>query len=515
MTTSNRRGSARGVGLCVVLVTPALLVSLASAQQFAELEFVNEAQSRVKGSQAGFCTADGYTMWDKQFANLVDSVLVRRGPAQNGQPGPILEHRYTDVVFDVNQCFGGGILDNLRDKGWTNPASFTSAARYDQFSYARSEDPASGIDEFLSANRPVGERYKRTESTYSTQWSQRILTSSARGAALGARAADTWGPAGRNRTSPQYTSNGAAGDNIRLAEGFPDTQRPKVILWGGSSSRDTGDVLREDGSYGVVKMAANWWSLSRMRDTLIARGLTDEDIFVMAPRGQSRAANPQTTIYENGPVMPNWVDAGTRLEDMNYAWKTWLNQKLDGGADQVLFWSSFGHGTTLKDAVKQAAIRGVPIVRAQPAAYQVDSDFASNLVQVRDLYQQIEAPEAEAGMAMPYFVVNSLISVPSLSVSLNSSPLSLISQTVITDPDFDGQYEYRFALTPQMYDQLLQSEDQLVTFNYDALLGDVPGFITQAGLTAGDFANGIIPAPGAVVVLALGACVAGQRRRRS
>src|SRR5438067_4876899 len=78
---------------------------------------------------SGICTRIvGQVVWDNQFAEM-----VKKNVGAN----------YNEIAFDFNECYGGGMLDELGALGLTK-ASFTSAARYDQQSVAGTLDPATG-----------------------------------------------------------------------------------------------------------------------------------------------------------------------------------------------------------------------------------------------------------------------------------------------------------------------------------------------------------------------------------
>src|SRR5579871_3105847 len=96
------------------------LAILFHAPARAQLTFSNQNSANTF-YHSGICTAGNGVIWDSQFAALANVALAAPG-------------NYKEIAFDFNECFGGGMIDEL--KPLFNNASYTSAARWDQFSWA-------------------------------------------------------------------------------------------------------------------------------------------------------------------------------------------------------------------------------------------------------------------------------------------------------------------------------------------------------------------------------------------
>ncbi len=511
MTRANRSEGRAAPALCI-----AVLVSL-SGTCLAEdpppaLEYRDQSESKKK-LRSALETSDKQNVWDFQFDAMVADALGTKDSFKG------------TVAFNFNQCFGGGMIDELVARGWKT-AAYTSAAPFDKCSLARCEDQLTGID-------PNNPNIRRTESTYSF----RFITKAASGgpmpfkqAATKARAEDICGPFSPNKTwkgavSAQYTSSGAAGDAIQLHRGPNGTNPPgskyKAILWGGSTRIDRGTVEKADLSgymNGHQDLAANWNSLERAHAQLLKAGYTEDDIYVCYTGGEARNAqgNPTGKIFNGGPVLPNWVDSGTRYTDMRDAWSTWLKPQVDDKT-QVFFWSSFGHGKTMNDANAQYnAKENKAISKGEAFNFEMDSNVAQAIADVHEWYKSESAEDGAYGL--PYFEVDTLVNVPLLLVNLNGVNLPLIESL----PLDAGGWMYKFAMDDAVVAQL-QSLNQTLLIDYDFMgadggqYDDFASFITMAGPTSGDFANGAggdrIPAPGSVALLGLAGLLGARRRR--
>lgn len=481
------------------------LVSMHSAAILAAppaLEYVNQSTAKPFNRSA-IMTHDGKKYWDFQFDATVNAAVG---------------DKYKQMVFAFNECFGGGMIDELVARD-LKAAAFTSAARHDQVSYSRTEDSSSGIDTNFPAIRS-------SESTYSLRWAPRAggaNPATQKSAATIARKQDIAGPfsdtvAGTfalgGQTSPQYTSTGAAGDRIRLHRGADGTKY-RAILFAGSTQLDEGPARNAMGAgYTNGKLAANWNTLLRMHSSLIAAGYTEDEIYVMYPGGHTRNAmgNPTGKIYPGGPAIPNWVDGGTRYEDLRASWTTWMAGQTDANT-QIFFWSSYGHGTAMTDVKAQKDAAANPkIKKGEAFSWEMDTDLGSTISHVWDYNSTITMEDDAYGL--PYFLVETVDAIPALSIELNGAPLNLIASEI--NP-LGGQ-TYKFELPTSAITQLQSSMQDLVV-GWDFGPGPDPysdeaTFITMMGPTAGDFANGInVPAPGPLACI--GMLALGARRRRS
>ena len=464
------------------------------------LEFRNQSNEKPFNRSA-IQTSDGYNYWDFQFDATVNASIG---------------NNFKEIVFSFNQCFGGGMIDEMVARNWNNSA-FTSAAGHWQQSYARSEDRTSGVD----TNFPG---LRSTESTYSLRWAPKAGGANPMTqvqAATAARRQDIAGPFSNVKggnfqigglTSPQFTFTGA-GDRIKLHRGANDTKY-RAILFAGSSQLDVGPAKKNNApGYVQQGLAANWNSLIRMRTELINAGYTDNEIYVMYPGGDARnvAGDPTGRIYRGGPRIPNWVDAGTRYEDLRSAWTTWMAGETDNKT-QIFFWSSFGHGTAMADVKAQKDAQANPkIKKGEAFNWDMDVELGAQIASAYAYNSTITFEDSAYGL--PYFLVETADLIPDLSINLNGASLSLISSEL--NPL--GGHKYKFELPASAISQL-QSSLQNLTVAWDFgtstdPYGDEATFITMMGPTAGDFANGVnVPGPAAITTLAL-AAVALRRRR--
>ncbi|MGH7176248.1 MAG: hypothetical protein ACREJC_02605, partial [Tepidisphaeraceae bacterium] len=240
---------------------------------------------------SGFTTDGGGTVWDNLFADMVNALGA-----------------YNEIAFAFNQCYGGGMIDELTDNG-VNRASYTSAARHNQRSWSRPE--------------PTGQ----WESTYNVNYAPKAGSANPqtqRAAAKFARANDFRGPFGNQAPTedPQYTSSGRVGDDITLHRNSgsnpTNNNAYKAILFGGSGARP-------------LDIAGNTNSLARMVTNLTAAGYAAGDIRALA-RG-----NP--------------VQFRPTFKNLATAWKD--VRAVATATTQIFYWNSWGHGTRMNDSVKK------------------------------------------------------------------------------------------------------------------------------------------------------------------
>jgi hypothetical protein len=344
------------------------------------------------------------------------------------------------------------------------------------------------------------------------------------------RADQRFAVAGVPQTDPQYTSSGAAGNALRLHRGDQGTKY-RAILFGGSTQLDFGPALKVGNlgnvpaqNYQFGNLAVNYNTLLRTRDNLLAAGYTDDEMWIMYPGGQARDGNNKPTgkLYLGGPAIPDWVDAGTRYNDLTAAWATWMKGQTDLNT-QIFYWSSWGHGNALPDAKAQANAKGQKIPKAGAGVkFSMDAGLATTMLDVFDIYNGA-ATTPDGGNPLPYFEVDTSVLVPQFSISLNNSLLAL--RDLSPDPDVAGAYRYKFDLSPADLASLSSIAEPTVVVNYNFNGADggqydqFADFITLMGPTPGDFANGLglasVPEPAAIALLtmAIAASLRSLRRR--
>jgi hypothetical protein len=426
------------------------------------------------------------------------------------------------AIFLFGQCYGGGMLDeiNTRAANWAIPVAGISAARHDQLSWARSEDTTSGFDPFLNnANTPAPLRARRTESTYALRWfppATNAPKTTVRVASVIARNNDVRGPvapaAEFRLTNPQYSSTGNAADGMRLHEG---STRYRAVLWGGSTRVDRGSVLQANGLYTpTVDIAANWNSLERAHDSLVAAGYQENEILVMYPGARRNNAGQLTgTKYPGGANLPAWVDRGTRTEDMTYALTNWLANESDANT-QVFFWSSFGHGARHERLDTGGWQPRVAVNQV------IDGGLAQQMLDIHQYYSNPDNAPPEGEYALPTFVAFTTVAVPNFSVMVNGAPLSLIATQSTMDPTNPLGMQYSFAIPePTLIAMASGSVDVTIDYNFQGTDGGQydleASFLEDFGPSTGGLSNGLsIPAPGAVALLGIGMIGAGRRKRQ-
>ena len=421
---------------------------------------------------SGISTSDGPVVSDVLFADLVSAALPPDEPSN-------------ELIFAFMQCYGGGMIDEL-DRTYTEvtypPVSYTSACRGHQTASAGSKDPATGGS---------------WESYYNFYYSQRIggalpappppAANTARGAAEYAYDNDYWGPVAakaRGATAtenPQYHANsqGAEPGLISMADSNtlhrhnPNNpykmSRYLAVLWGGSTVDN-----------------ANWNSLSRIHSDLLARGYTEDEMYIMYPGG----------------AVAGWIDDGTTYQDMIDAWD-WVAAHADPLLlTQVFYWGSVNHGTQPQNLPNY--VRGEYNEEPQPGKqyyFDLPPDYVAEINRVFHFYDEKNVPEG-----LPYFEVTAAQLAGDLMVTLNGKPLPLMD---VADASVhaEARYFYRFALDAADIAQL-SVMGNTCTFGWS---GDLDFF--SGGLTTGNLVNGI-PEPACAALLALGAGAVLSRRRK-
>lgn len=501
----------------VLAVLPGVLFSGARAQAppapppFPQFQSQNTAQTFLRSA---ILTSDGVQFWDRRFAGLVNQSIGAN---------------FNEIAFAFLQCNGGGMIDELTALNLIN-ASYTSAAAHNQMSWARSEDPASGVD-------PLFNQVRRVESLYGVHYGPAAggeNPRSQRDAAMMGYRNDILGPiigpttrdniAALNNAgfaeTPQYTSSGAVGDSIMLhrnsGQNATRNTAYRAILFGGSTPLDFGPALSTNPppQYINGRLGVNWNTLNRMHDTLLAAGYVEAEMTIMYPGGEARDAQGRPTgVDPAGNRLPDWIDNGTRARDLETAWAG--VGAATNATTQILYWNSWGHGAAQLDIRAQRDAAQQPIRRGIGFNFDVDSDFMHQLANVFEFHN----PGGGSGdAASPYFEVATSIPVMGLQILLDGRSLSLLSENL--DPFGDGsEQRYKFGLSRADVQALQLSGVHELRIDYPSSFGDSADFILQLGPTLGDFANGpsvaaLVPEPATSVLFALGATLFGAIAQR-
>ena len=429
-------------------------------------EYLNQ-DSATTHWHSGICTSDGQVVWDYQFDALVSD--------PSGTP-----LTYYELAFAFMQCYGGGMIDELTSR--LGAASFTAAARHNERSWNGVRDPATS-----------GQR----ESYYNVHYSPYAGGSTVRphgAAALHAYNNDLVGPVIQNTQNnppehPQYRYNYVLTDRTDVTLHRPNFTTPTppsylAILFGGSSTRGT------DFSGAV----ANYNSLVRIHDDLMARGYTASEIYLMYPG---------TTDPWGGSLPSTWtVDDGTSFQDMQDAW-TWANSNSTAGT-QVYFWSTVSHGTrgaNVKAAIQEAY--GEEIQSDRTYGFELDVEFVE---QTTELFHLLGGGEGRRP-GQPHFQVIAPQPLPDLGVTLNGEQLVLL-ETSDVGVQGDAAICHRFALD-ELDVGLLSPASNTLALSWSG----GPIEFKMVGPTTGIMSNEI-PEPATLMLLAFGGLAAMRRRRR-
>ena len=448
----------------IVLVLSAVLASTPATallvQPAAPLEYLDQDSAQTF-YHSGIVTKSGATVWDKDFARLVDT-----GVGSN----------YNEIGFAFMQCFGGGMIDEL---GGLNlvPASYTSAARHNEPAWVGSRDTGFYESYYNAPHAPVaGGAAART-----------LLQ-----AATAGRNGDLVGPvrnqpqAGNPIEHPQYTSSGPIGDSITLHRNNP--QNPvanadyQALLYGGQGNN-----------------TANYNSLVLARNELLARGYTDAEMHIMYTYTGGQARDP------NGNPIP-WVDADAKAADLAQAWTNVAKNNVDADT-QVYYWNAPFHGNRMFDLLEWL---GGLLDNATNYVFDLLDDFLGQLRGLFDLFGN--APPAP--LALPHFeiVLAEEIDPTLLAVNLNGMQLALLSD-VAEDIFGDGSsYAYRFG-----FDDLVASSLATSGNTFDVSWSGFTPTFRYVDINLGDRANALsqeVPEPPSALLAALALFVGLRVRAR-
>ncbi|WP_258083761.1 hypothetical protein [Thermococcus thermotolerans] len=329
----------KGKALIEVKVTPAVLYS----------EKCSYFYDQPSSYASSLVSSSGGYIYDWQLANMINMWIANRTG-------------YANMVFIFNQCFGGGMIDDLKEKlKGTGDAAFLSASKHDE--------PAWGLaDGYTPASWPeMGKRgFKKPEGYYPKEVGEELARTgkdapTMKEIAKRAEQQDSRGPYGLGfKETPQYTSIGN-GDSIKIgkkADGS-DVASKHAILFAGDANR-----------------RRHWNNLQRMYDALKKQGFTDGDIIVLAGDGK-------TTPW--GSSVPNYVD-GLGTKKALYEAIVNVSKKMNKN-EQLVFWVS-DHGnrerielSMLKDIVDPVKIP-VPPKKTAKSPEQISWDLDEEFLEV-------------------------------------------------------------------------------------------------------------------------------------
>ncbi|WP_324736110.1 hypothetical protein VFC49_02970 [Thermococcus sp. SY098] len=329
----------KGKALIEVKITPAVLYS----------EKCSYFYDQPEDYASSIVTSSGGYVYDWQLANMMRMWIANRTG-------------YANMVFIFNQCFGGGMIDDLKEKlKGTGDAAFLSASRHNETSWGLA-------DGYTPSSWPeMAKRgFKKPEGYYPKEVGEELARTgkdapTVREIARRAEQQDPRGPYGLDfKETPQYTSIGKGG-NIKIGKKVDgsDVASKHAILFAGDA-----DSKR------------HWNNLDRIYKALKKQGFTDGDIIALAGNGKT---------LPNGTNVPSYVD-GPGTKKALYEAIVNVSKKMNKN-EQLIFWVS-DHGnrerteTALDKAIKDPVRQPVPPKRTAKRPGQISWDLDEEFLKV-------------------------------------------------------------------------------------------------------------------------------------
>jgi len=422
----------------------------------AQLEYASQNSSTTfyhSGIVASGLFGGTDIIWDKDFANMVTGALGKN---------------YNEAAFAFMQCFGGGMIDELKSAGAGNTV-YTSAARYSESSYYTNKDPASGGKSESAFNLPFA---PAAGGAVKTSFKDAVSTGVQK---------DWVGPVIKKPLieHPQYTAD-KIGDGIVLHQNNPvvgaaPNKSYLALLFGGTEDN---------------KDKPNINSENRMVDALTVRGYTPAEMKVLAP--DSTASDLKKGFA--------WVAANTTADTQFYYWNDILHGALDFDVLE-----------------KVRASTGGGIQNGSLYSFQLPTDDSADfLAQLQNLHDYYTAQNVTDLTLLPYFEVQSSEAIIGLNVLLNNR--SLAAQGFSDIYGDHTVFSYRFLLDSQdlafLAQNFSQQADETLALSWSGSLD--PGLL-HVDINTGGGANGIpldTPEPGAFAFLGAALLAVGYRLRR-
>ncbi|NJE25415.1 hypothetical protein E3E22_02000 [Thermococcus sp. MV5] len=409
--------SGKGNVLIEVKTTPAVLYS-------DECSYFHDQPNDYASS---IVTSSGGYVYDWQLANMVKMWIANRTG-------------YANMVFIFNQCFGGGMIDDLKEKlKGTGDAAFLSASKHDE--------PAWGLaDGYTPASWPeMGKRgFTRPEGYYPKEVGEELARTgkdapTIKEIARRAEQQDPRGPYGLDfKETPQYTSIGK-GDSIKIgkkADGSNVASKHAILFAGDANSK------------------RHWNNLDRAYKALKKQGFSDGDIIALAGNGKT---------MPNGTNVPNYVD-GPGTKKALFEAIVNVSKKMNKN-EQLIFWVS-DHGnrerteTALDKAIKDPVKQSIPPRKTAKRTGQISWDLDEEFLKVIKLDPNNQPYVSILVEATPeiieygeYFLENIR-----LHVNENELELELVEPIIAYDeePDLDA-YELVYLV-----DESILGEENLI-----------------------------------------------------
>lgn len=423
----------------------------------ANAQLVYQSQnSKTTGYHSGIVTGADFfgsdVVWDTDFAKMAYGALGKN---------------YNEAAFAFMQCYGGGMIDELKaaDSG---KAVYTSAARYSESSFYTKRDPDSD---------------NKSESAFGIHFAPAaggaVKTSFKDAVTVGIQK-DLVGPVLKKPLieHPQYTGD-RIGDGIVLHQNNASNPNPNknylALVFGGTDDN---------------KVMANLNSENRMVDALTARGYAAAEMKVLPP--DSTAAELKKAF--------GWVAANTTADTQFYYWNNILHGALD---------------FDVMDGVR--ASTGAGIQNGNLYSFQLPTDESADfLAQLQGLHDYYTAQNVTDLTLLPYFEVQSAEAITGLNILLNNRSLSAQGFSDIYGDQ--SVFSYRFMLDSQdlafLEQNFSQQTDDTLAVSWAGSLD--PGLM-HVDINTGTGANAIsadTPEPGPLAFLSAVLLVLGYRLRR-
>ncbi|MBO8174509.1 MAG: hypothetical protein H0Z18_04560 [Thermococcus sp.] len=371
-------------------------------------------------------TSSGGYIYDWQLANMIKMWIARKG--------------YANMIFIFNQCFGGGMIDDLKEKlEGTGDAAFLSASKHDE--------PAWGLNDGYDPNNSPkikGKGFEKPEGFYPKEIGEELEKSgngapTAKEMARRAEKEDINGPYGIWKTDiehPQYTSIGK-GDDVKIgkkADGSEVASKHAILFAGDADSK------------------RHWNNLDRAYKALKKQGFTDADMIVLAGNGRT---------MPNGTNVPGYVD-GPGTKKALFEAIVNISKKMNKN-EQLVFWVS-DHGnrerieTALNKAIKDPVKQPVPPRKTAKTPEQVTWDLDDEFLKVMRLDPNNQPYVSILVEATPEVVEyeDHFLENIKLYVNENELELKLIEPVIAYDeePDLDA-----FELVYPVDESILKGEN--------------------------------------------------------
>ena len=392
--------------------------------------------SVATGKHSGIFTTTGI-VWDTQFAGFVNAGY-NSGVNQTAN--------YNEAVFDFNECFGGGMIDELTTFGLPNVA-LTSASLYYEpsFSYLFPGAPTN--------TKPAGPM--NWQSTYSNAYMAAVANKMPQlQAATTARTNDIAGPVSNKGfinpltgrvalEHPQYTetsNTNAQGKNI--ADG---------IVLGGQNAN--GNPVKNNNYLAVLFCGndltnvptggvSNYNSLVNTYTTLTGLGYQPQNIYILYPYTGSQAQAPNGTAMSNIPLFKGSTIVNATAGNLDSALTFWVADN-SSPTTQVFYWNAVNHGG--KNGTNVRAQLPPTIQNNDTYTVSVTQDFVTGLQTNYTLLTSSGDTDPTDYPIVDIQTTSPLTSPLSVDLNGDAAPLTLLESN-----DLFGngtRYDYEYAMS--------------------------------------------------------------------